>query len=331
MSNSILLVGAGRMGVAYARVLVALERKPIAVCRSSATAEAYADRTGLSAVAGGLRAYLAGVDAIPDEAIVAVDVDQLANVTEALIEAGVRRILVEKPGGLNYVEIARVARAAERAAVKVLVGYNRRFYASTRRALEVIAEDGGVSSVVFDFTEVARIVPQLKQAAAVKAAWGLANSSHVMDLAFFMAGDPVKLECQVGGSLPWHPSAAVFCGFGRTKTGALFSYHADWRAPARWGVDLRTPLRRLIMCPLETLKIQTWEGFDQREEPLDVEIDRTYKPGLLRQVDAFLNANDTLLVDISQQAERVLRIFDVIMTGKGGGQACSGESISRMS
>jgi predicted dehydrogenase len=301
------------MGVAYARVLAALNREPTAVCRSPATAELYQKETGFPALPGGLEAYLNARGAAPKEAIVAVDVDQLANVTETLIKAGARRILVEKPGGLNGVEITRVARTATGASAKVLVGYNRRFYASTRRAAQMIAEDGAVSSAVFDFTEVSRIVPQLKQSPAVKAAWVLANSSHVIDLAFFLAGEPVKLECQTEGALPWHPSAAVFSGFGKTKLGAAFSYHADWRAPARWSVEVRTPLRRLILCPLETLRVQTWDGFDLRDEPLDNEIDRTYKPGLYRQVQAFLTGEDEeLLPGIEEQAGRVRRIYDAI-------------------
>jgi predicted dehydrogenase len=317
MSRPVLIVGAGAMGVAYTRVLMALGYQPTTVCRSPTTAETYQKETGIAARPGGLSAYLDGKEKLPNEAIVAVDVDQLAAVTETLVKAGVRRILVEKPGGLNGEEVSQVARTAAAASAAVLIGYNRRFYASTRRAAEMVVEDGGVCSAVFDFTEVSRIVPQLKQAPIVKAAWVLANSSHVIDLAFFLAGAPTKLECQVEGSLPWHPSAAAFSGFGRTERGAVFSYHADWRAPARWSVEVRTPLRRLILCPLETLKVQTWDGFDLREEPLDNAVDRTYKPGLYHQVKAFLTGEgQKLLPSIEEQAKRVRQIYEPIAHGK---------------
>jgi predicted dehydrogenase len=317
VSERVLLLGAGGMGCAYAHVLRALGRTVEAVCRSANTAESYTKQTGLPALHGGLDAYLASGRSLPSEAIVAVNVEELASVTEALIRSGVRQILVEKPGALSLAELDRVARTARESPAEVVVGYNRRFYASTQRAAKMIAEDGGASSVVFDFTERSRAIAHSKTPAGVKAAWLLANSSHVIDLAFFLAGDPAELQAQALGALDWHPRGAVFSGVGKTVRGAAFSYHADWRSPGRWSVDVRTPARRLLLSPLETLRTQSWDGFDLRDEPLDDALDRTYKPGLFRQVEAFLTGEGKeFLPTLEEQVARVRQIFEPIASGR---------------
>ena len=317
VSRNVLVVGAGQMGVAYTRVLRALGFQPKAVCRSIRTAENYTKQTGLPAFHGGLDAYLAAIGSLPDEAIVAVDVDQLASTTEEVIRNGARRILVEKPGGLNLAELERMARTARRASALVAVGYNRRFYAATQRALELIAEDGGIATIIFDFTERSRVVEQSRAAPAVKAAWLLANSSHVIDLAFFLAGAPIELQARVHGSLPWHPRGSRYLGIGRAAQGATFAYYADWQCPGGWSVDIRTLSRRLLLCPLETLKVQNAGEFELKVQPLDDTLDREYKPGLFRQVQAFLTGErKEILLSLDEQIERVRRIYEPVAEGQ---------------
>ena len=65
------------------------------------------------------------------------------------------------------------------------IGYNRRFYASTQKALEIIALDKGVKSFSFDFTEWSHEIESLKKDIAVKNSWFLCNSTHLLDLSFF--------------------------------------------------------------------------------------------------------------------------------------------------
>src|SRR5680860_660972 len=105
MTERVLLVGAGNMGVHYTRVLTALGYQPEVVCRSAETAKEFRNQTGFPACSGGLSAYLAKNGALPERAIVAVDVDQLASVTEELVRNGAKEILLEKPGALNLEEL----------------------------------------------------------------------------------------------------------------------------------------------------------------------------------------------------------------------------------
>jgi hypothetical protein len=146
--------------------------------------------------------------------------------------------------------------------------------------------------------------------------WFLANSSHVVDLAFHLGGPPASVDARVTGTLDWHPAGATFAGSGRTERGALFSYLADWSAPGRWGVEIRTPKRRLILQPLESLKIQEHGSFTVREVPPD-DLDTRFKPGLYRQMKAFLSdrPETTALPSMSEHVRAVREHFLPLIGG----------------
>src|SRR5262249_11696101 len=245
------------MGIEYAKVLRAHGRTFLIIGRGDSSARRFEDATGLTPIRGGLESFLKGSAArIPQQAIVAVGVDDLARITQTLLQVGVRKILLEKPGGLTHEEIARVAEAANRCSAEVFVAYNRRFYASVRRGREIVSEDGGVVSFFFEFTEWSDQISTSPIPMAVKQNWLLANSSHVLDLAFHFGGKPAQICSFKRGSLPWHTAGSSFAGAGVTVQDALFSYAANWEAPGRWGIEVLTKHWRLIYRPLEELKIQ---------------------------------------------------------------------------
>ena len=105
---------------------------------------------------------------------------------------GVKRILVEKPAGTTLEEVAQVASEAENQRAEVYVAYNRRFFASTIKAQSIIAEDRGVTSFAFEFTEWSHQIVDLEKDPRVKKNWFLANSTHVVDLAFYLGGIPKR-------------------------------------------------------------------------------------------------------------------------------------------
>ncbi len=282
------LVGVGPMGQAYATVLDALEQPFLAIGRGEEEARRFAQAFGVMPVTGGLAAYLDQTNDLPDAVIVAVGVEALAEVTQELVTRGVRRILVEKPGGMTRASIGGLALSAEQRSAEVSVAYNRRFYASTRAAQALIAEDGGVQSFNFEFTEWAHRIAPLEKAPGVKKHWLLANSSHVIDLAFHLGGWPTELSTHVGGCLDWHPSGSIFAGSGISDSGALFSYQANWSSPGRWGVEILTRAHRLILCPLEELRIQKIGSVTSEPVELDDALDQQFKAGLYRQTQLFL-------------------------------------------
>jgi predicted dehydrogenase len=299
--NRILLVGAGPMAVAYAKVLRAQGMAPVTVGRSGRSAATFQAETGLIAFEGGLNGWLAAGHSVPERAIVAVSERWIGAATLSLLDAGVRSILVEKPGGFDSAEIRAVAvRAAERKAA-VFIGYNRRFYASVEAARRLAAEDGGVTSFNFEFTEWGHVIGPLDKEEGVKEQWFLANSTHVIDLAFHLGGAPAEISCYVAGGVDWHPLATVFAGAGRSDSGALFSYQANWQAPGRWGVEMLTSKRRFIFRPLEKLQVQSLGSVAIEAVAIDDALDQQFKPGLYRQVVEFLAGGGGVLGTVAQQ------------------------------
>ena len=89
-----------------------------------------------------------------------------------------------------------------------------RIFASVLKAQEIIAEDGGVKSFNFEFTEWGHVIEKMDKPKGDLENWMYANSSHVIDLAFYLGGNPVQINCFTSGELSWHKPAA-FAGAGR--------------------------------------------------------------------------------------------------------------------
>lgn len=320
MSNNIkvLLAGCGYMGEEYAKVLGGLNIVPRVVGRSPQGADNFRKTTGLEVLAGGLKNAVAQLTEIPEYAIIATPITELAPNMIELIKKGVKRILVEKPAGICIEDVEKVSKYAKESGTEIYVAYNRRFYASTDKAREIIAEDGGVTSFHFEFTEWADKIEKISNPKIEKESWLLANSSHVIDLAFFLGGHPIEMSSYVAGSLPWHLNGAIYTGGGKTDKGALFSYHANWGAPGRWAVEVLTLKHRLYFKPLEKLKIQEKNSIEVNEAVINDSLDREYKPGLYNQVREFLSFNtdsDQKLLRIEEHIKNMKIYTDIAGVG----------------
>lgn len=313
-SDQILIVGAGPMAIEYAKALKKLNYPFLVVGRGEQSADEFEKQTGIKILTGGIDKFLSQNEKILSAAIVAVSEEQLGSATIKLLKKGVKTILVEKPAGLDFEKVKEVYILSKELEANVYVGYNRRFYTSVKKALEIIKKDGGVSSIFFDFTEASfRIVP-LQKTPGVKENWFLQNSTHVIDLAFFLAGTPKKGSYFTNGKLSWHPKGAVFVGSGVTNKGIPFSYHANWDAPGRWSIEIQTKKNKLIFKPLEKLQIQKLGTFIIEEVEINDDIDIEIKAGIYREVDSFLT-NKKDLCTISEQVEN-LKFYKQILEGK---------------
>jgi predicted dehydrogenase len=285
------IVGAGGMSADYVRVTDALKLDSRIIGRGEAAAALLEQRLGRSVARGGLQSALAQFGA-PEVAIIAVGVEVLAEVTSQALRGGVKRVLVEKPAGLDRSEVLALAELSMRHSAHVSVAYNRRFFASVLAARALIEEDGGVDSFSFEFTEWSHEIEKLRKAPGVKENWVLANSSHVLDLAFHLGGAPMEMHSFTRGRLDWHPAGAVFAGAGRARGGALFSYQANWRSAGRWGLEINTTRRRLIFRPMEQLQVMMKGSVSIHPvEVAGAELDAQFKPGLYRQVEAFVHGS----------------------------------------
>ncbi|MDR2590981.1 MAG: hypothetical protein LBC71_08375 [Oscillospiraceae bacterium] len=283
------LVGAGLMSAYYAKVLKAQKIAFTTIGRGELSAEEYTKTTGEDVFLGGINKALEC--SIPETAIVSVSLSELANVTCVLLNKGVKRILLEKPGGVNREELHIIDKVANHAEADVRIAYNRRFYSSTLTAERLIKEDGGVTSFNFEFTEWLHLFKENEKFDGVDIL--ICNSSHVMDMAFFLGGLPEIMNCfakSIGIKFD-DDSTRIYSGAGISKIGALFSYQANWNAPGRWSVEILTRKRRFIFRPLEQLHIQKIGSVAIEKYHIDDTIDIEFKPGLYREVDAFFSGD----------------------------------------
>jgi hypothetical protein len=217
--------------------------------------------------------------------------------------------LVEKPAAISINELLENEEFLREYLEKVFVAYNRRFFASVQEALKLIEDDGGLESMHFEFTEWAHKIEPLQKANGVKENWFFANSTHVVDLAFFIAGKPNEWQAfSKEGTLNWH-SKTQFAGSGITEKNVLFSYHSNWESAGRWGIEFMTFKRKIILKPIEELKILYKGSVSIQNIDLNNELDTIYKPGLFKQLDVFLSKDTNLLVNIHEHLINTKSIY----------------------
>ena len=313
--KNVVLFGAGPMAIEYAKVLKHLNANFGVVGRSNEGTIKFHEQTGIAATPNGVPGWLEKGNTKADYGIIAVSFECLANTAIELMNAGIRKILLEKPGGLTAQEIKNVCEKAKETETQIFVGYNRRFYSSVLKAQEMIKMDGGVTSFNFEFTEWTDKVKNHIKNSRVLENWFLANSSHVIDLAFFLGGKPKKFHSYAEGGNDWHPDATVFAGAGTTQKGALFSYQANWDAPGRWGVDILTCKYRYIFQPLEKLQVQKLNSIHTENVDFDDLLDIDFKPGIYRQTKSFLKEDASpALLDIHEHYENVTACYEKIVS-----------------
>lgn len=308
--NRVWLIGAGGMAHDYIKVLNGLNREITVIGRGEQSAKSCQEATGCEVITGGLDAFLSTSPEIVSHAIVSVGVEKLYETTKKLLEYGISNILVEKPGAMEKREFETLDNLANEKNANLLIAYNRRFYAPVLKAQEIIALDGGVTSFNFEFTEWAHEIETLEKAEGVKEKWFLGNSTHVVDMAFYLGGKPKEISSFSNGSLDWHPSASNFAGAGVSETGALFNYHANWKSAGRWSVEILTKEHRLIFRPMEKLQIQKRGAIAQEfDESIDYSLDEEFKPGLYLQTKRFLENDFTNMCSIEEQ-NNIISIYD---------------------
>lgn len=306
--NKIWIIGAGTIAQEYAKILEMLGREYIVIGRGEEKAKAFEKALNHEVVVGGLEQFLTTKPQLPEAAIVATNLGSLAANCKKLMQYGVKKILSEKPGFLYPEECVEVASLAEKMGTSLFLAYNRRFFASTLEAERIIAEDGGIKSFNFEFTEWGHVIEKLDKPKADLKNWFYANSTHVVDLAFFLGGAPTQWNAIARGELTWH-KPAVFAGSGVTETGALFCYQANWAAPGRWGVELLTAQHRLYLRPMEQLQIQNIGSVAVNPVEIDDSLDKEFKPGFYRETEAFLNGEWKRLCSIEHQFNHVREIY----------------------
>lgn len=311
MNNLIWIIGAGGIAIEYAKILKSLGRDFIVIGRGEASAVKFKEATGIEPILGGLENYLKTTPELPEKAINCVRASDLGKTNICLSNYGVKCILSEKPGCLPE-EVEAVRNAVAKNGTTIYIAYNRRFYASVFAAEKIIKEDGGLLSFNFEFTEWAHVIEASSTIPEIeKNNLFITNSTHVVDLAFFLGGEPKEMTCYQNGSVGWH-TPSNFAGSGISDKGVLFSYNANWNAPGRWAVELLTAKHRIYLKPMEQLQLQDKGSVKVYPVEIDDHLDKEFKPGFYLETKAFIEGNDSRFCTIEEQAKRIDTIFKKI-------------------
>jgi predicted dehydrogenase len=316
--KKVLLIGTGEMAISYFYVLKELDVEITVIGRGTKSSQLFSTKTSFQAIPGGIEAYLdnnhSNIDTKNLFAIVATGTEALMPVMKTLLNYNITNILVEKPAAISIDELIENQNIFNDLSSTIFVAYNRRFYASVQKVKELIEEDGGTVSFSFDFTEWSHEIETLKKADGVKESWFFANSTHVVDTAFYLGGIPKEMvNFSKKGNLTWHEKS-VFSGAGVTIDNALFSYISNWESAGRWGIEINTSKRRFYLRPLEEIKVQIKGSIAIENLIFDNSLDLKYKPGLYNQVVSFLNLDlNSPLLSIKDHINIVKSIYNNII------------------
>lgn len=300
------LIGTSAICIEHAKVLNDISDINLTVIgRGSENAKKFYEQTQISPIIGGVTNFLKKNVSVPDYVIVAVGTNELKEVALELLNFGVKNILLEKPGAKSVEDLKEIQNSAKQNNANVLIAYNRRFYESVAKAKEIVKADGGILSCNFEFTEWSHIIEKLGHATDVMAKWFMGNSTHVVDLAFHLIGNPKEIASYTSGSLSWHPTGSIFSGAGISTNNILFSYHANWESAGRWSLEILTAKRKLIFRPMEQLA-QTLKG-TVAIEPVEIEFlyDTKFKPGFYLQTKSFLESQFDSFCTLEDQIEKI--------------------------
>ena len=163
-----------------------------------------------------------------------------------------------------------------------------------------------VLSPFFDFTEWSHDIINLNHPKKVKERWIYSNSSHVLDLAFYLGGRPKKLKAINKGSTIWHSKGSIYSGCGITNTGAIFNYGANWNSAGRWKLEFLTEKNKYIFEPIEKLKVMKKGTIKIKDiDTKNSKYDLKYKPGIYLQTKNFLKNNNEMLCSIELHSKKM--------------------------
>lgn len=218
-------------------------------------------------------------------AVIATSVNSLYEMAMKTIQAGIKNILLEKPGSLYCSHLFELYNFSVMANADIRIAYNRRFYKSAEKAKEIIARDG-LQSMFFVFGEEMKDVESSSHPANVKVRWIIASLSHVIDMTFYIGGGLLELTEHSSDD-----ELTVLKGKGRLKSGD-FSYLTNFFLDKRWKINFSTSSGdNYSLAPIEKL----WE-LKKGNDPvlLAEEAPSDLKSGLLAQVQSFLGDKQNL-------------------------------------
>lgn len=263
--KSVLIIGGSEISRQYA---LAIQKFGITdltiISKTGSHLSKFCNENKISLLTGGFENQLPKIEK-KDLVIVAPPIPLTMKAAKMAIEHNQDNILIEKPGSVYKEELESFSKELKGQTVRV--GYNRLVYPNLHKLLQLVEQEGGITSCRFTFTELLSRIDFKKDVFEVYQRWGISNSLHVILMAFELIGMPKELSCFQKGTLEWHKSGSTFVGAGISNKDIPFSYNADWGSGGRWGLEVNTrknsyqliPLEEIYECPKDTFE---WKKVD---------------------------------------------------------------------
>lgn len=201
----------------------------------------------------------------------------------------------EKPVALTSKKIKKAIQIRDGLDVKVLVGYNRRFYDFVPE-LKKMFQQLEIDAVELNLPE-PRIKSKTDSEKKLQKYRILYMSSHVIDLLFYLIGD-MKVR-YMKRKKDENFGFIAFNGILENKDGVPIHYISNWGAPANFSLNFYCGNIVIDLTPIERMKVYQGIKVEQptREIPIrrytpeiikEVYTDAKFKPGFYKQAENFL-------------------------------------------
>ena len=279
------VIGAGWMAQQHLPVLSAISGVKVAgiTSRTLSKAQAQAQEFNVDCCAVGLEEMVS--EARPDALLVLVSEESMFGVCERLLNEHRLPLFIEKPAGLALEETERLAGIARANRIPTMVGFNRRYYSIFHKGIEIIRQHGKLRGVIVEGHERMWRVRQMnKFSDRVLDNWIYANSTHTIDLLRLFGGEPFNISAITHSRI--EKKGDQIAAIMEFDSGAIGNYSAHWYSPGGWRVVLYGDEVTVEFKPLESGR---WIDKDFKvTEIVPDEVDVKFKPGLYRQMEAFV-------------------------------------------
>jgi predicted dehydrogenase len=314
-TRKILIVGSGYISEHYLKVLSNINVKCVVIGRGSNNIEKLKlSFNNIEFHSGGIEQYLKK-NSIKQftHFINLVNIEFCIKVTRLLLEFGAKNILIEKPGGLEIKQLEDLDNYAARLGANLSIAYNRRFFESINKLIQLVEDDGGIENVSFEFTEWVHTINENNYSREVMEKWIISNSSHVIDTVFYLIGLPKEIHTHTLGAnqIKWHKSGSVFTGSGISIKQIPFTYNSNWNSAGRWAIEVTSKSKRFYLKPMEKLLVQNKGQINLSEINLPNDKDVKFKPGMYDLICSFLNNDSKKLLSIREQINHI-KIYNKI-------------------
>ncbi len=294
MNNEVLVIGAGYMAKEYVKYLNFSKKRITLVGRKKKNLNFLKKKFNLSnTYSGGLKKENL-LNKNFKYAIVAVNERFASKVTKILIENKVNNILIEKPGAKNLKELLNLSMLAKKNRCNVYLAYNRRFYESINEVIKIIKKDKGILSANFSFTEWTSKISKAGFEKYLKKNWFYFNSLHLIDLIFFLIGKPKKINSN-SSFFSKEFKNNIFTGMGISRNNVPFSYHSNWLSSGSWLINLYTKKRKIILSPLEEIKLQKVNSLLVKKHLFKKKYDTKFKAGIGLMLNDFFSKRSKMI------------------------------------